>query len=99
MPAEAALSLTDPEYCAMARTHLATPVITSGLTCAKCRATLGPLGLHSHTCPGQTRRRRDVVERALRKEWPRCGLTVDSQPTGTSYRHVPDLVVVSPVHP
>eukprot|EP00969_Alexandrium_andersonii_P248612 10985645-Alexandrium_andersonii.AAC.1 len=45
MPAEAALSLTDPEYRAMAGTRLAMPVITSGLTCAKCRATLGPLGL------------------------------------------------------
>eukprot|EP00969_Alexandrium_andersonii_P257054 11364968-Alexandrium_andersonii.AAC.1 len=27
------------------------------------------------------------------------GLTVDSQPSGTSCRHVPDLVAVSPVHP
>eukprot|EP00969_Alexandrium_andersonii_P031151 1359421-Alexandrium_andersonii.AAC.1 len=24
---------------------------------------------------------------------------MDNQPAGTSYRHVPDLVVVSPVHP
>eukprot|EP00969_Alexandrium_andersonii_P227928 10065987-Alexandrium_andersonii.AAC.1 len=31
-------SLTDPEYRTMARTRLATPVITSGLTCAKRRA-------------------------------------------------------------
>eukprot|EP00969_Alexandrium_andersonii_P188186 8315283-Alexandrium_andersonii.AAC.1 len=60
MPAEAALSLTDPEYRTMARTRLAMPVITSGLTCAKRRAALDPLGLHSHTCPGQTRRRHDV---------------------------------------
>eukprot|EP00969_Alexandrium_andersonii_P267293 11811998-Alexandrium_andersonii.AAC.1 len=60
MPAEAALSLTGPEYRTMARTRLATPVISSGLARAKCRATLDPLGLHSHTCPGQTRRRRDV---------------------------------------
>eukprot|EP00969_Alexandrium_andersonii_P333748 14749729-Alexandrium_andersonii.AAC.1 len=52
----------------MARTRLAMPVITSGRTCAKCRATLEPLGLRSHTCPGQTRRRHDVVERARRKE-------------------------------
>eukprot|EP00969_Alexandrium_andersonii_P283934 12552715-Alexandrium_andersonii.AAC.1 len=42
MPAEAALGPTDPEYRTMARTRLATPVITSGLTCAKCRATLDP---------------------------------------------------------
>eukprot|EP00969_Alexandrium_andersonii_P199208 8796633-Alexandrium_andersonii.AAC.1 len=62
MPAEAALSLTDPEYRTMARTRLAMPVITPGPTCAKCRATLDPLGLHSHTCPGQTRRRHNVVE-------------------------------------
>eukprot|EP00969_Alexandrium_andersonii_P243186 10741971-Alexandrium_andersonii.AAC.1 len=75
------------------------PVISSGLMCAKCRAALDPLGLHSHTCPGQTRRRHDVVERTLRKEWTHYGLTVDSQPSGTSCRHVPDLVVVSPVHP
>eukprot|EP00969_Alexandrium_andersonii_P037621 1649330-Alexandrium_andersonii.AAC.1 len=27
------------------------------------------------------------------------GPTVDSQPTGTSYRHAPDIIVVSPVHP
>eukprot|EP00969_Alexandrium_andersonii_P328516 14516506-Alexandrium_andersonii.AAC.1 len=73
MPAEAALSLTDPEYRTMARARLAMPVISSGLTFAKCRAALGPLGLHSYT-PGQTRRRRDVVERALRKEWPHYGL-------------------------
>eukprot|EP00969_Alexandrium_andersonii_P281851 12460023-Alexandrium_andersonii.AAC.1 len=62
MPAEAALSLTDPEYCTVARTRLSMPVITSGLTCAKCRAALDPLGLHSHTCPGHTRRRHGVVE-------------------------------------
>eukprot|EP00969_Alexandrium_andersonii_P193923 8566507-Alexandrium_andersonii.AAC.1 len=37
MPAEAAPSLTDPEYRTMARTRLAMPVITSGFTCAKCR--------------------------------------------------------------
>eukprot|EP00969_Alexandrium_andersonii_P263122 11631343-Alexandrium_andersonii.AAC.1 len=42
MPAEAALSLTDPEYRTMARTRLATPAISSGLTCAKRRAALGP---------------------------------------------------------
>eukprot|EP00969_Alexandrium_andersonii_P364776 15464834-Alexandrium_andersonii.AAC.1 len=53
----------------MARTRLAMPVFSSGLTRAKCRAALGPLGLHSHTCPGQTRCRHDVVARALRKEW------------------------------
>eukprot|EP00969_Alexandrium_andersonii_P330350 14599589-Alexandrium_andersonii.AAC.1 len=75
----------------MARTRLAVPVIGAGLTCVKCRAALDPLGLHSHTCPGQTRRRHDVVERALRKEWPHYGLTADSQPSGTSYRHVPGL--------
>eukprot|EP00969_Alexandrium_andersonii_P347889 15382074-Alexandrium_andersonii.AAC.1 len=57
------------------------------------------MGLHSHTCPGQTRRRRDVVERALRKEWSCYGLAVDNQPAGTLYRHVLDLAVVSPVHP
>eukprot|EP00969_Alexandrium_andersonii_P009056 396748-Alexandrium_andersonii.AAC.1 len=57
----------------MARARLAMPVITSGLACAKCRATLDPLGLRSHTCPGQTRRRRDVVERALREEWSHYG--------------------------
>eukprot|EP00969_Alexandrium_andersonii_P042707 1873356-Alexandrium_andersonii.AAC.1 len=62
MPAEAALSLTDPEYRTRARARLAMPAINSGLTCAKCRAALGPLGLHSRTCPGQTRRRHDVVE-------------------------------------
>eukprot|EP00969_Alexandrium_andersonii_P076174 3358975-Alexandrium_andersonii.AAC.1 len=33
----------------MARTRLAMPVISSGLTCAKCRAALGPLGLHSQS--------------------------------------------------
>eukprot|EP00969_Alexandrium_andersonii_P197319 8717558-Alexandrium_andersonii.AAC.1 len=71
----------------MARTRLATPVISSGLTRARCRAALDPTGLHSHACPGQTRRRRDVVERARRKEWPRYGLTVISQSSGTSYRH------------
>eukprot|EP00969_Alexandrium_andersonii_P194668 8597758-Alexandrium_andersonii.AAC.1 len=63
MPAEAALSLTDPEYRTMARTGLAMPIITSGLACAMCRAALDTLGLHSHTCPGQARRRHDVVER------------------------------------
>eukprot|EP00969_Alexandrium_andersonii_P219598 9697903-Alexandrium_andersonii.AAC.1 len=57
------------------------------------------MGLHSHTCPGQTRRRRDVVERALQKEWSHYGLMVGNQPAGTSYRRIPDLVVVSPVHP
>eukprot|EP00969_Alexandrium_andersonii_P141767 6268026-Alexandrium_andersonii.AAC.1 len=75
MPAEAALSLTDPECRTMAQARLAMPVITSGLTRAKSRATLGPVGLRSHTCPGQTRRRRDVVERVLRKEWSHYGLT------------------------
>eukprot|EP00969_Alexandrium_andersonii_P011996 523633-Alexandrium_andersonii.AAC.1 len=75
MPAEAALSLTDPEYRTMARARLAMPVISSGLTRAKCRAALGPLGLRSHTCPGQTRRQRDVVERTLKKEWAHYGLT------------------------
>eukprot|EP00969_Alexandrium_andersonii_P053513 2353960-Alexandrium_andersonii.AAC.1 len=75
------------------------PVISSGLTCAKCRAALVPLGLHSHACPGQTRRRHDVVERALRAERSHYRLTADSQPTGTLYRRVPDLAVVSPVHP
>eukprot|EP00969_Alexandrium_andersonii_P028578 1247948-Alexandrium_andersonii.AAC.1 len=60
MPAEAALSLTDPEYRAMARTRLAMPVISTGITRAKCRVALGPLGLHSHTCPGQTRRPHDI---------------------------------------
>eukprot|EP00969_Alexandrium_andersonii_P342866 15156635-Alexandrium_andersonii.AAC.1 len=29
---------------------------------------LGHLGLHSYACPGQTRGRHDVVERALTKE-------------------------------
>eukprot|EP00969_Alexandrium_andersonii_P314828 13908451-Alexandrium_andersonii.AAC.1 len=80
----------------MARPRLAMPVFSSGLTCAQCRTALGPLGLRSHTCPGQTRRRHDVAECALRKEWSHYGLAVDSQPTGTSCRHVPDLVVVSP---
>eukprot|EP00969_Alexandrium_andersonii_P089409 3946491-Alexandrium_andersonii.AAC.1 len=60
MPAEAALSLTDPEFRTMARTRLAMPALSSGLACAKCRAALDTLGLHSHTCPGQTRRRHDV---------------------------------------
>eukprot|EP00969_Alexandrium_andersonii_P103016 4545724-Alexandrium_andersonii.AAC.1 len=54
--AEAALSLTDSEYRTMARTRLAMPVISTGLTCAKCRVALDPLGLHSYTCAGQTRR-------------------------------------------
>eukprot|EP00969_Alexandrium_andersonii_P274434 12129355-Alexandrium_andersonii.AAC.1 len=66
----------------MARTRLAVPVITSGRTRAKCRAALDPLGLHFHTCPGQTRRRHDVVERALKKGWSHYGLTVDNQPAG-----------------
>eukprot|EP00969_Alexandrium_andersonii_P312028 13786322-Alexandrium_andersonii.AAC.1 len=60
MPAESALSLADPEYWTTARAGLATPVISTGLMCARCRAALGPMGLRSHTCPGQTRRRRDV---------------------------------------
>eukprot|EP00969_Alexandrium_andersonii_P173200 7656382-Alexandrium_andersonii.AAC.1 len=75
MPAEAALSLTDPEYRTMARTRLAMPVISSRLTCAKCRAALGPLGLHSHTCPGQTRRRTTLPSEPSGRNGP----TMDSQ--------------------
>eukprot|EP00969_Alexandrium_andersonii_P203112 8975434-Alexandrium_andersonii.AAC.1 len=77
----------------MAWARLAMPVLSAGLTRARCRAALDPMGLHSHTCPGQTRRRRDVVECALRKELSDYGLTVGNQPAGTSYRHVPDLQI------
>eukprot|EP00969_Alexandrium_andersonii_P324227 14326017-Alexandrium_andersonii.AAC.1 len=45
MPAEAALSLTDPDYRTMARTRLALPIINAGLTRARCRAALDPMGL------------------------------------------------------
>eukprot|EP00969_Alexandrium_andersonii_P030573 1333548-Alexandrium_andersonii.AAC.1 len=38
--AEAALGLTDPEYRAMAKTRLAMPVISAGLTRARCRSAL-----------------------------------------------------------
>eukprot|EP00969_Alexandrium_andersonii_P302837 13386759-Alexandrium_andersonii.AAC.1 len=75
------------------------PVLSTGLTRAPCRAHLDPLGLHSHTCPGQTRWRHDAVERALQKELSHFGASVDKQPAGISYRHVPDLQIVSPVRP
>eukprot|EP00969_Alexandrium_andersonii_P348233 15398430-Alexandrium_andersonii.AAC.1 len=51
VPAEAALSLADPESRTMARARLAMPVFNTGLTCAKRRAPLDPFGLHFHTCP------------------------------------------------
>eukprot|EP00969_Alexandrium_andersonii_P025381 1108758-Alexandrium_andersonii.AAC.1 len=60
MPAEAALSLADPRYHAVARARLGMPVFSSGLSCARCRAPVGPSGLHSHSCLGRTRRRRDT---------------------------------------
>eukprot|EP00969_Alexandrium_andersonii_P176672 7811733-Alexandrium_andersonii.AAC.1 len=69
------------------------PVLSTGLACARCRAALDPMGVHFHPCPGQTRRRHDVVEGALRQELSHCGLTVDNHPTGTSCRHVPDLQI------
>eukprot|EP00969_Alexandrium_andersonii_P332020 14673395-Alexandrium_andersonii.AAC.1 len=52
MPAEAAPGRTDPEYRTMARTRLAMPVTSTGLMRTRCRAALGPVGLHSYTCPG-----------------------------------------------
>eukprot|EP00969_Alexandrium_andersonii_P019431 848198-Alexandrium_andersonii.AAC.1 len=44
MPAEAALSMRGPGYRTVARTRRAMPVLSTGLTCARCRAPLGPLG-------------------------------------------------------
>eukprot|EP00969_Alexandrium_andersonii_P187681 8292557-Alexandrium_andersonii.AAC.1 len=66
---------------------------------ARCGAHLDPLGLHVHTCPGQTRRHHDDVERALKQKLTQYGLTVDQQPRGKSYEHIPDFQIAAPVNP
>eukprot|EP00969_Alexandrium_andersonii_P079804 3518341-Alexandrium_andersonii.AAC.1 len=60
---------------------------------------LDPSGLHSHTCPGQTRGHHDIVERALKQELNPSGLMVDNQPTWTAHKHIPDLQIVALTHP
>eukprot|EP00969_Alexandrium_andersonii_P146579 6481405-Alexandrium_andersonii.AAC.1 len=75
MPVKAALNLKDPEKQDHGQDPLAIPVLRTGLTCARRRAPLDPLGLHLRSCPGQTRRRHDVVERALQQELSHDGFT------------------------